>query len=215
LTGLISQVSTALVNRPFYLPEIFKDLHDRVLEDFEIAEEQRRKNEERFSYLLQETFYLSDHVDMKWDDAKLLIHHRSAYDCVDRSTRKRLFQEYMKSLSEKMTAKSVAMMKTIQSRASGGGNGSSGGYHNIEREEGEENDLEPGEYRPPLASTAAASGSSRDRVSPYSSILTLSYTRLILILAYPLFFPLCCYRNENEVIRALNSRRWFEPRDRK
>ncbi len=53
-------------------------------EDLRLA----KKAEKKFVGLLEDTFYLSDHVGIPWDEAKKKLQKRSAYDVVTKTERK-------------------------------------------------------------------------------------------------------------------------------
>jgi hypothetical protein len=109
-TGSITeQLQEMLLQRPYNLKEIFQDLHDKAYDEWEEEQRLKKKNEEKFLNLLKEYFYLSDHVNISWDDAKAIISNRSAYDLLHKSDKKRIFYDYMAQLKEKMEQKALAM----------------------------------------------------------------------------------------------------------
>ena len=108
-SGLLGQVQSLILKRPWNLKDIFLDLHEKILADYEEDKRHQRKLEEKYISLLKENFYLSDHVGIKWDDAKQTLKRRSAYEALGHSERKRLFHEYMDELAEKLKQKSLAM----------------------------------------------------------------------------------------------------------
>lgn len=84
--------------------------------DYEEEQRYIKKLEGRFLNLLEESFYLSDHVGMAWDDAKKILQKRSAYDSVGKSDRKRLFYKHMENLAAKMESKAKSMKLLMDSR---------------------------------------------------------------------------------------------------
>lgn len=108
-TTMLSEVQSFLLSRPFNLKDIFDDLYDKMMVEYEEEKKRQKKLEEKYVSLLKEYFYLSDHVGVKWDDAKQKLQGRSAYDALSRSDRKRLFYSYMDELGEKLKQKSIAM----------------------------------------------------------------------------------------------------------
>mmetsp|Transcript_24609 Transcript_24609/g.26920 ORF Transcript_24609/g.26920 Transcript_24609/m.26920 type:complete len:825 (-) Transcript_24609:144-2618(-) len=108
-TTMLSEVQSLLLSRPFNLKDIFDDLYDKMMVEYEEEKKRQKKLEEKYVSLLKEYFYLSDHVGVKWDDAKQKLQGRSAYDALSRSDRKRLFYSYMDELGEKLKQKSIAM----------------------------------------------------------------------------------------------------------
>ncbi len=127
------QLHELLSLRPFNLKEIFQDLHDKAFDEWEEDQRLKKKNEEKFLNLLKEYFYLSDHVNISWDDAKAIISQRSAYDLLHKSDKKRIFYDYMAQLKEKMDQKSLAMRALSEELEPGEcvqvGSGSS--YHKV------------------------------------------------------------------------------------
>ena len=79
-------------------------MHDAAEEH---KEEQRRmvRKMERFSQLLEEYYYRSDHVGVSWSEAKKSLSKHSAYEDLPKAERKRLFKEYMAALETKIPTK--------------------------------------------------------------------------------------------------------------
>jgi hypothetical protein len=144
---LFKHVQDIFLTRPWNLKDIFYDLHETVVQEYEENKRVQRKNEEKYLTLLKEHFYLSDHVGMKWEDAKPLLQRRSAYEALNRSDRKRLFSTYMNELSEKLNKKSLAMKAY---------------------------EIEPGEYVPPVTAAATAASKVKTLFS-FPSLECISY----------------------------------------
>eukprot|EP01033_Poteriospumella_lacustris_P006912 gene6912-4979_t len=81
----------------------------KARDEYEEELRYRRKAEEKFVQLLRDTFYLSDHVHVQWEEAKSMIQHRSAYEALTKSDRRRLFAAHMSDLQEKYTARTQAL----------------------------------------------------------------------------------------------------------
>ena len=108
---MAQQLKKVMTSRPNSVKIVFEDFLDKVKSEY--LEEMRsvRKQEEKFRSLLQDTFYLSEHINTSWEDAKKLLQKRSAFDAVSsKSDRKRLFSDYMDELSRKMESKTKSMM---------------------------------------------------------------------------------------------------------
>jgi hypothetical protein len=148
---LFKHVQDLFLLRPWNLKDIFYDLHEKVVQEYEENKRVQRKNEEKYVTLLKEHFYLSDHVGMKWEDAKPSLQRRSAYEALNRSDRKRLFSTYMNELSEKLNKKSLAMKAY---------------------------EIEPGEYVPPAAATTAASKVKTCFLFPRLNLFLISFSSL-------------------------------------
>lgn len=88
----------------------------KALTEYEEQQRMIRKMEGKFLTLLEDHFYLSDHIGIQWEDAKKTLQKRSAYDAVGKSDRKRLFQKHMENLAAKMEAKTKSMKLLIDSR---------------------------------------------------------------------------------------------------
>lgn len=88
----------------------------KALTEYEEQQRMIRKMEGKFLTLLEDHFYLSDHIGIQWEDAKKTLQKRSAYDSVGKSDRKRLFQKHMENLAAKMEAKTKSMKLLIDSR---------------------------------------------------------------------------------------------------
>lgn len=151
-----AQIQEVLLTRAnIHLYEIFIDFHEKAKEYYEEEQRYRLKAEGRFIDMLQDHFYLSDHVHITWEEAKPILSRRSAYEAVEhKSDRKRLFHQYMMSLKEKMEAKSMSMKAYSR-------------------------ELEPGEYEdvplPPNAAQQASSSSYYDnKVSSFHGNFVIS-----------------------------------------
>jgi hypothetical protein len=149
---LFKHVQDLFLLRPWNLKDIFYDLHEKVVQEYEENKRVQRKNEEKYVTLLKEHFYLSDHVGMKWEDAKPSLQRRSAYEALNRSDRKRLFSTYMNELSEKLNKKSLAMKAY---------------------------EIEPGEYVPPAAATTAASKVKTCFLFPRLNLFLISFSSFV------------------------------------
>eukprot|EP00597_Dinobryon_sp_UTEXLB2267_P017114 CAMPEP_0201108498 /NCGR_PEP_ID=MMETSP0812-20130820/61864_1 /ASSEMBLY_ACC=CAM_ASM_000668 /TAXON_ID=98059 /ORGANISM="Dinobryon sp., Strain UTEXLB2267" /LENGTH=1019 /DNA_ID=CAMNT_0047369973 /DNA_START=23 /DNA_END=3082 /DNA_ORIENTATION=+ len=112
----VNQLRKLLLERHATLAILFKEQKAKAVAEYE--EEQRfiRKMEGRFLSLLEDCFYLSDHVGTSWDDAKKVLQKRSAYDSVGKTDRKRLFQKHMENLAAKMESKAKSIKILIDSR---------------------------------------------------------------------------------------------------
>lgn len=112
ISATVQELETMLLSHPYNLYEIYQDLHEKAVVEYEEEMKHQAKLEQKYLSLLKETFYLSDHVGMKWEDAKSLLSRRSAYEALNKNDRKRLFQEYMATLESKMNQ--LKAMKTLQ-----------------------------------------------------------------------------------------------------
>lgn len=88
---------------------IFDEQLEKAKDEYEEELRYRRKAEEKFVQLLRDTFYLSDHVHLPWEEAKSMIQHRSAYEALTKSDRRRLFAVHMSDLQEKYAARTQAL----------------------------------------------------------------------------------------------------------
>jgi hypothetical protein len=95
---------------------LFKEMKAKAVAEYEEQQRMIRKMEGKFLTLLEDHFYLSDHVGIQWEDAKKTLQKRSAYDAVGKSDRKRLFQKHMENLAAKMEAKTKSIKILIDSR---------------------------------------------------------------------------------------------------
>lgn len=95
---------------------LFKEQKAKAVAEYEEEQRIKRKMEGRFLGLLEDFFYLSDHVGTSWDDAKKVLQKRSAYDSVGKTDRKRLFQKHMEGLAAKMESKAKSIKILIDSR---------------------------------------------------------------------------------------------------
>jgi hypothetical protein len=98
-----------LQTRPWIVRFILDEQSARAKEDYEEEMRYRKKAEDKFVQLLKDAVYLSDHLRYTWEDVKPMIQHRSAYEALTKSDRRRVFAQYMQELSEKYAAKSQAM----------------------------------------------------------------------------------------------------------
>ena len=87
-----------LEQRPYNVSAVFHDLQAPFIEAKKAADEKKARREAKYIALLQEYYYRSDHVEVTWDEAKRELDSHSAYSDLERSERKRLFEEYMTSL---------------------------------------------------------------------------------------------------------------------
>lgn len=105
----LAALQSIILSRPHSLHFIYLDMLDKVVEEYETNLKHQKKAEDNYLKLLQDYFYLSDHVGISWEDAKLQLSKRSAYENLSKHDRKRLFEEYMSGLSHKLEAKANAM----------------------------------------------------------------------------------------------------------
>lgn len=103
------ELTDLLTLRRANMQVIFAELLEPVIKESKIAEEKKRKREDRYQTLLEEYFYRSDHIDVTWDEAKKQLHRHSAYDDLDRSDRRRLFDAHLDSLRAKLAARKTTM----------------------------------------------------------------------------------------------------------
>lgn len=104
-----------IVNREWSLKCYFDDIHNKKVDDYEYNIKKQKKREERYIELLSDYFYLSEHINLSWEDAKKDLERHSAYDDLDRNDRKRLFLEHMSNLSAKMDAKNKSLRQLLES----------------------------------------------------------------------------------------------------
>lgn len=103
--SLEEHLKSLMSERPSSLLAVFSEYKQRAIEDHEEDQRLQLRAERKFVSLLEETFYLSDHVGLPWEEAKKTLQKRSAYDSVGKSDRKRLYAEYMEGLTAKLEAK--------------------------------------------------------------------------------------------------------------
>lgn len=92
-----------ILERPKSLEEIFKEIHDKVLDEYKEDQEYTLKLEKKYNAILAENFYSLEHLNISWDEAKITLQKRSVYDALGKSERKRLFTSYMQHLSSKFS----------------------------------------------------------------------------------------------------------------
>jgi hypothetical protein len=102
LEGLPGAVRSLLMQRASHAALAFDDMLALAIEDHEEEQRSRRKAEARFTDLLDELFYKTEHLAMSWDEAKKKLQRRSAYDAVGHSERKVLYAAHMDSLAKKL-----------------------------------------------------------------------------------------------------------------
>ena len=90
-----------ILERPKSLEEIYKEIHDKILEEYKEDQEYILKLERKYNAILAENFYSLEHINISWDEAKIILQKRSVYDALGKSERKRLFISYMQHLSSK------------------------------------------------------------------------------------------------------------------
>lgn len=102
-------VRKLFTERAWIVRFIFDEQLVKARDEYEEELRYRRKAEEKFVQLLRDTFYLSDHVHLQWEEAKSMIQHRSAYEALTKSDRRRLFAAHMSDLQEKYAARTQAL----------------------------------------------------------------------------------------------------------
>ena len=60
---------------------------------------------DRYRELLEDYYYRSDHIDVDWEEAQEDLCRHSAYRDLDADDRKKLFDEHMAILKDKMEKK--------------------------------------------------------------------------------------------------------------
>ena len=100
-----TKLKEMMSSRPANLKLIFDDLVLDAVEEFKEEQKRMARKMERFTQLLEEYFYRSDHVGTSWSDAKKSLSKHSAYDDLPKAERKRLFKEYMAALETKIPTK--------------------------------------------------------------------------------------------------------------
>jgi hypothetical protein len=125
-----------LTKRPLALRAVYDELHAGVAAQHADEIRRQRKNETRFTELLEDYFYRSDHVGVAWEEAKRVLDRHSAYDALPKADRKRLFMTYMEDLSKKMESKAKAMKTLLEDssmqKLSGDGENGSSTEHPVE-----------------------------------------------------------------------------------
>ena len=105
-----SSLLDLLESRAYHLKTLYADAIEPLVEEFQHSLERRRRREDRFISLLEEYYYRSDHVDVVWEDAKKVLSKHQAYSALERSDRKRLFEEHMADLRSKLAAKKESIL---------------------------------------------------------------------------------------------------------
>lgn len=132
LRDLHKDLRALLQARPAAATMAFDELRKAAVQDYEDAKRRRARREERFTHLLQDTYYRSDHITATWEDAKAKLQHCSAYEALSREDRKRLFVEHMAELQRRLDG--------LKNKASAPATGAakSASEAKPDREEGEE-----------------------------------------------------------------------------
>ena len=103
-----SQLAEVLSQRLGTFEKIFESVKEERIEEEEIRLEKERKFEDRYLDLLDDYYYRSDHVGIKWEEAKRELCRRSAYLDLSREKRKSLFLDHMKELADELAKKAPA-----------------------------------------------------------------------------------------------------------
>lgn len=111
-------VTSMLQSRQHFAAQIFSELQRQAEIEYEEDMRRQRKAEERFTELLQQYIFRSDHLSTTWEAIKPKLQRRSAYEDLTREDRRRLFQEYMDNLSEKMKSKEESLKALMDSNQS-------------------------------------------------------------------------------------------------
>jgi len=91
--------------RPWHVREVFEHMLKRAKEEREEEEKRRQRQEQAFRELLEDFYYRSDHVGLKWSSASRDLDRERAYRDLEEDRRKALFEEHMAGLEEKMPKK--------------------------------------------------------------------------------------------------------------
>lgn len=116
---LVINTRQLLRTRPAHVPLVFDELLTKEREDYQAEREYRRKLEDKFLALLRDYLYRSDHLTTTWEDIKAKLQHRTAYENLTKSDRRRLFAQHMESLREKMAAKHKGLQAVQEQHNSG------------------------------------------------------------------------------------------------
>jgi len=96
----------------------FDELIGREAVAYAEAQKKQRKLEERYTELLEDYYYRSDHVDTPWSDAKEDMRKRSAFLDTKEGDRRRMFDQHMTTLAKKLGTKSTKAAVTHEDKSS-------------------------------------------------------------------------------------------------
>jgi hypothetical protein len=84
---------------------ILSEMVERKREEWREKERHRRKLEDRYLDLLDELFNRSDQIELSWEEAKKELVGTSPYEALEKTERKRLFEEHLSELKNKLEEK--------------------------------------------------------------------------------------------------------------
>jgi len=112
-----NRVFTELMEKRAWNAEIlFEALVKKALEEKEAEERRQLKRERNYQELLEDYYYRSDHVGIKWSSASRDLERHSAYKELDEKKRRQLFDDYMLALEEKMPKKKKKKDKELRKK---------------------------------------------------------------------------------------------------